>query len=221
MIIDRAEIRHYRLESGDIFAVNGAGPVAWACRTCIEPPTDMFHFGLVWMRTEDGDRVLLESQPEGTALEAIANIIIHAIVKRGAVGQAIAVGCLSMYHGMNLRFFRPVYVDRDKRRHAPPALACYGRSSYGYDYIAKIVLGSLWKWAKILWRERRLRRLNVLEVPYVAEGKALICTVAPDIGYRLVGETILPIGVTATPNAYQQAVDDGILEELFTNDDEQ
>jgi len=220
MIIDKRAIRNLRLESGDIFAVKGSGPAAWACRNLIEPPTDRFHFGIVWMGTEDGDRVILESQGEGTMLETVVNIFIHIMVKKGAVGQAISIGCLSMYEGMDLRFFRPVYVEKEKRHHVPAALACYGRDSYGYDFIAKMIIGSLWKWAGIMWRERRFRRLNVIEVPYVTEGKALICTVAPDLGYMLVGEVILPVGITATPNAYEQALKDGVLEELFLEGDE-
>jgi hypothetical protein len=219
MIIDRKKIRGLRLEPGDIFAVKGNWPSDFACRRLIEPPTDRFHFGIVWMGTEDGDRVILESQGEGTIVETVVDLLIHVMVKKGAVGQAIAIGCLSMYDGMDLRFFRPVYVDKDKRHHVPAMLACYGRNSYGYDYIARLVVGSLWRWAGIILKERRFRRLNVIEVPFVTEGKALICTVAPDIGYMLVGEMILPIGVTATPNAYIQALNDGILEELFTEGD--
>jgi hypothetical protein len=173
------------------------------------------------MGTEDGDRVILESQGEGTIVETVVDLLIHIMVKKGAVGQAIAIGCLSMYDGKDLRFFRPVYVDKDRRHHVPAMLACYGRNSYGYDYISKLVVGSLLKWAGIMLKERRFRRLNVIEVPYVSEGKSLICTVAPDLGYLLIGEVLLPLGVTATPNAYEQAVKDGILEELFLEDNEQ
>lgn len=214
MILDGSKVAGLGLESGDIFAVKGSGPAAWCCRNLIDPSTDRFHFGLVWMRTEDGDRVILESLGEGSMLETVVNIFLHAMTKKGAVGQAIAVGRLSMYDGKDLRFFRPVYVSKDKKRHVPAALSCYGRSSYGYDYVAKIIVLSLWNWAKILWKERRFRRLNVIEVPYVMGGNALICTLGPSIGYLLVGEIILPIGVTATPNAYEQALRDGVLVEL-------
>jgi hypothetical protein len=219
MIIDKKKIRGLRLEPGDIFAVKGNWPSDFACRRLIEPPTDRFHFGIVWMGTEDGDRVILESQGEGTWLETIIDLLIHIMVKKGAVGQAIAIGCLSMYEGKDVRFFRPVYVDKDRRHHVPAMLACYGRNSYGYDYITKLVFGSLWRWAGIMLKERKIRRLNVIEVPYVTEGKALICTAAPKIGYLLIGEVILPVGVTETPNAYEQAVTDGILEELFLEDE--
>lgn len=220
MIVRAGEIDKLGLMSGDIFAVKGNGPAAWACRNLISPPTDRFHFGLVWMKTEDGDRVILESQGEGTWLETMIDILLHCMTKKGAVGQAIAIGRLSMYDGQDLRFFRPVFVPKDKRRHAPAALSCYGRNSYGYDYIAKLVARSLWKWARILTRERRFRRLEAMEVPYVTDGKALICTVAPDVGYRLVNEVLLPVGVTPTPNAYEQAVADGVLEEITTEEDE-
>jgi len=214
MIINKDRIKYYRLHSGDIFAVKGSGPAAWACRNLIEPGTDRFHFGLIWMPTEDGDRVILESQGEGTMLETIADIIIHVITRKGAVGQAVAIGSLSMYHGMDVRFFRPVYVSADKRKHAPAALACYGRNSYGYSYITKMILSALGKWISILWREKRFRRLYVFEVPYIMGEKALICTVAPNVGYLLIGEVLLPVGVEATPNAYEQAVNDGVLKEL-------
>ncbi len=214
MIIDKARIGQYRLQSGDICAVKGSGPAAWACRTLIDPPTDRFHFMLLWMLTEDGDRVLLESTGEGNYAQTLVNIVLHAIFRTGEVGHAVAVGRLSMYHGQDVRFFRPRYVDKDKRRHAPPALTCYGRNSYGYSYISKMILRALWKWAGILWRERRFRRLHAFEVPYLMDEKALICTVAANVGYRLVNEVILPLGVEATPNAYAQAVLDGVLEEI-------
>ncbi len=214
MIIDKRMIGQYHLQSGDIGAVKGDGPAAWACRNLIEPPTDRFHHFLLWMLAADNDRVLLESTGEGNMAQTLVNIVLHAIFRTGEVGHAVAVGRLSMYDGQDVRFFRPRFVEKDKRRHAPAALTCYGRNSYGYSYITKLVLRALWKWASIMWHERRFRRLKASEVPYVMGEKALICTAAANVGYWLVGEMILPIGVEATPNAFEQARMDGVLDEI-------
>lgn len=215
MILTKGLIRRLELESGDIFAVKGSGPAAWACRTLIEPPTDRFHFGLIWMPVaEDNDRVILESQGEGTWLETILDIVLHLITKKGAVGKAVCIGRLSFYLGQDLEFYRPTQLLKKLRRQAPAALSAYGRDSYGYDYISKLIVRALWKWVKVCIKAKRLRRLRVDEMPAVEQGRALICTVAPDVGYQLIGADLLPPGMPATPNAYAQLVKDGLLTKL-------
>jgi hypothetical protein len=215
MILNEDTIKGLELESGDIMGVKGAGPVSWACRNLIEPPTDLIHFALIWMPVhEGGDRVILESQGEGTWIETVLDILLHAVFRRGAVGQAVAIGRLSMYHGKEVRFFRPAGLLKQTRRRAPATLSAYGRDSYGYDYISKLVVRALWKWLCITIKERRFRRLWVGEMPPVPPQKALICTMAPDVGYQLVGADLIPFGMTSTPNVYEWLLQQGALVEL-------
>jgi hypothetical protein len=214
MILTRESILNLGLESGDIFAVKGGWFSGWACRNLIAPKTDRFHFGLIWMTTNDGDRVILESLGEGSPLETVVDLLLHPLPKAGPIGQAVAIGRLSKYIGKDLRFFRPRFISRKDRRAAPVCLTCYGSRSYGYDYLAKLLIASLCKWTRILIRERRLRRLTVLEIPSIGDKRSLICTRAADKAYELIGQDILPNGVTATPNAYEEAFLEGVLEEI-------
>jgi len=215
MILDKANISNLNLESGDIFATKGKEPLGWCLRQLIEPPTDRFHFGLVWMPTDDHqDRVILESQGEGTLLETVVDLFLHLILRKGAVGQAVCIGRLSFYHGADIEFYRPATIPKKERRQAPAALSAYGRDGYDYDYITKLVLRSIKLWLQIAVRERRFRRLRVYEIPVVEQNRALICTVAPDMGYRLIGHMLIPLGTTATPNAYAQLLKEGVLTKL-------
>jgi len=220
MILDREKIRPLRLKPGDIFAVKGKGPLSWALRHAIDPPTDRFHYGIVWMAADGGrDRVILESIGEGEKLETKLDILLYITIERGTVGQAISLNRLSSLHGKDVRFFRPRYIDEDIRTRVPVELTCYSKESYGYWFIARLAVSWLRKWLEVLLRERRFRKVHVNELPYVEPTKALVCTLAPDIGYALVGEQILPMGMVGTPNAYEQAVRDGVLEELHKEED--
>jgi|SRR3972149_4098096 len=214
MIFRKESIPRLGLQAGDIFGVKGSWPSNFACQHLIEPPTDRFHFGLIWMTTDDGDRVILESQGEGSFLETLVDLCLHPLPSSGPIGQAVAIGRLSKYYGKDLRFFRPRFIGKQDRRRAPAALTAYGQLSYGYDYLVKLAIASLWKWTKILIRERGLRRLTVLELPYIGDARSLICTRAADKAYELIGQDILPNKVTATPNAYEEAFLEGVLEEL-------
>ncbi len=215
MILDKSSISQMELESGDIFAVKGSGPVSWLLQNCVEPPTDRFHFGLVWIPTDNGaDRVILESQGQGGWLETLLNLFLHVVLKKAKVGQAVAVGRLSFYHGQDIEFYRPTTLLKTLRRQAPGALSSYGREGYGYIYITKLVVRGLWKWLSIAAKERRFRRLRVEEIPWVEPSKALICTVAPDIGYQLIGADLIPPGITSTPNAYAKLVQNGVLTKI-------
>lgn len=212
MILDKEAIRYLGLESGDIFAVKGSGPVSWLLRNCVEPPSDRFHFGLIWMPTEAfGDRVILESQGQGGWVETIMNLFLHLVLRKSKVGTAVSVGRLSFYHGEDVEFYRPVGMLKKWRRQAPAALSSYGRDSYGYEYISKLVLKGLCKWLAVAIKERRFRRLRVEEIPVEEQGRALICTVAPDIAYQLISSDLVPPDVANTPNVYAKLIQDGVL----------
>jgi hypothetical protein len=216
MLLGKDDIKQLDLQSGDIFACEGKGPLSWLTRRCIEPPTDRFHYGIVWLAADDGrDRVILESVGEGQKMETVADLGIYISTRAGTVGQAVSVGRLSRLHGRNVRFFRPRFVAEDVRACVPVELTAYGRGgSYGYWLLTKLAARSLAFWVRLVVRERRFRRLHIFELPYIERGRSLICTMAVDVGYALVNEDILPLGVAALPNAYEQAVRDGVLIEL-------
>jgi hypothetical protein len=215
MILHKETICNLGLESGDIFAVKGSGPLHWACSNLIEPTTDRVHFGLIWMPTDNSlDRVILESQGEGTILETLLDIVLHLITKKGTVGKAVCIGRLSFYDGKDVEFYRPTQLLKKVRRQAPAALSAYGRDSYGYDYISKLILRSLKLWLSTGRKEGHFRRLHVEEIPAVEPGKALICTVVPDVGYQLIGADLIPPGMTATPNAYARLIQRGLLTKI-------
>lgn len=52
------------LEPGDIFSTKGEGVIAWLSRNLMAPPTDRFHYGLVWEKVDD-DYLILESISKG------------------------------------------------------------------------------------------------------------------------------------------------------------
>jgi len=55
------------LQPGDIFAVKGKGIIGKLSSKLMAPPTDRFHFGLVWEKA-DKDHIILESIAKGIAV---------------------------------------------------------------------------------------------------------------------------------------------------------
>jgi hypothetical protein len=117
------------LQPGDIFATKGEGITGWLNSNLIEPETDRFHYGLIWLKCGD-DRLILES-----------------------IGKGIAVGRLSFYDGEDIKFYR-VNCPRGLRIAAPVELTKWGRSLYDYLLVAKLVIQGLWL---LLWHRRRIR----------------------------------------------------------------
>lgn len=183
-----------KLEPGDIFATKGKGITGWAVRNLITPPTDRFHFGVVW-RQMGNDYITLES-----------------------VSKGIAVGLLSWYDPADLELYR---VDCFKylRTFAPDHLVIWGRSRYDYLLILKIAFGGLLAFLKVLIKEKRVRRLRAEDFHY-GENSSLICTEAVDIAYDAVGVNLIPEGVIPLPSAFRQAEKEGRMHRIkFTDID--
>jgi len=177
-----------KLEPGDIFATRGKGISGWAVRNLLSPPTDRFHFGIIWKQMGQ-DYVTLES-----------------------VSKGLAVGLLSWYDPAGLEFYR---VDCLKylRTSAPDHLVIWGRSRYDHLLILKIMFGGLLTFFKVLVKERKPRRLRAEDFHY-GQNSELICTEAVDIAYDAVGVNIIPEGVLPLPNAFRQAELDGRMKRV-------
>lgn len=178
------------LQPGDIFATKGTGIAGWAVRNLITPRTDRFHFGIIWNKWVGKDYLVLES-----------------LSKKG-----LSVGLLSWYKQEDLEFYR-VGCPKELRVQAPGELINWGRSLYDYLLILKVALGFPVAVAKILIKERRLRKPKAEDFPY-GVNSSLICTEAVDIAYDSVGVNLIPIGVLPFPNAFKQAEMDKKMEIL-------
>lgn len=177
-----------KLESGDIFAVVNKGVFGWFAKRLMAPPTDRFHYGLVWDKI-DGDYLILES-----------------------INKGISVGWLSFYKGEDIKFYRanhPAHI-----RHAvPEAVTRYGRSEYDYILILRIVVQGLWLFIKQLFTEGRFRRVRAEQFSWCKDNR-FICTEVPDAGYDLVGYPILPDFMVPLPSAYKWAELVGTIKEI-------
>ena len=174
-----------KLQPGDIFATEGRGISGWAVRKLIDPPTDRFHFGILY-RKEDSDWVILESVTKG-----------------------IAIGLLSWYDASKLKFYR-VDCPIEVRRKAPLELITYGRAWYDYFLIIKFLLGYAVARARLL-ANLDFRKVIPEDFPYVRYSM-LICTEAVAIGYSGVG--LIPRGVVPMPNSFRQAEVAGRMKEI-------
>jgi len=177
-----------KLEPGDIFATRGKGITGWAVRNLISPPTDRFHFGIIWKPLGD-DYIILES-----------------------VSKGVAVGLLSWYDPKDIEVYR---VDCFKylRAAAPDQLVVWGRSKYDYLLILKIAFGGLFAFLKAFFLGSKLERLRAEDFPY-GENSELICTEAVDIAYNAVGVNLIPEGIIPLPNAFRQAELDGKMRKV-------
>ncbi len=170
---------------GDIGATKGENVLGWLHRKLFAPETDRFHYFILWRWLGD-DWIILESL--------------------GSKG--LAVGLLSFYQGEDVKFYR---VDcPDELRHAASlVLIKYGRSRYDYLLILKIIAGALVAIARMIFVEKRLRKLKSEDLPY-ARSNALICTEAVDVAYLSVGVSLVG-EVVPLPSAFRQAELDGII----------
>ncbi len=177
-----------KLEPGDIFATKGKGITGWAVRNLLSPPTDRFHFGIIWRQMGD-DYIILES-----------------------VSKGIAVGLLSWYDPKDVEIYR-VDCPKHLRTQAPDYLVLYGRSRYDHLLILKIALGGLLTYLKAFFLEGKLERLRAEDFLY-GQNSELICTEAVDIAYDSVGVNLIPEGVLPLPNAFRQAEIDGKMKKV-------
>ncbi len=178
------------LQQGDIFANKGSGIAGWAIRNLITPRTNRFHFGIIWGKWLHDDYIILES-----------------ISKKG-----MSVGLLSWQKDYDPEFYR-VDCPKDLRTLAPGELINWGRAKYDHLLIAKLLLGSIRAFFKILVTERKIRRLRAEDFHYGTDS-SLICTEAVDIAYDSVGVNIIPIGIIPIPNSFKQAEIEGRMSKI-------
>ena len=176
------------LQAGDIFAARGQGIVGWLSARLLAPATDRFHFGLIWLKTAD-DYVILES-----------------------LGHGIVTGRLSFYKGRDLRFYR-VACPPKLRSQAPVELTRWGRSSYDYLLIIRLLAQSLWLIIRNLLTEGRLRRIRVEELSWCGNS-SFICTEAVALAYDTVGVNLIPPGIAPLPSSFKQAEHEGRIYEI-------
>lgn len=177
------------LQPGDIFATKGNGPAGWAVRNLLSPNTNRFHFGILWRKGANGDFIIFESLSKG-----------------------LTVGLLNFYDTTKLKFYR-VNCPVGLRYNAPEGLLAWGRAKYDYWLVLKLALGAVLAFARVLIKERRVRRLRAEDLPY-GVNSSLICTEAVDVAYDSVGVNVIPEGVVPIPNAFRQAEIEGRMSEL-------
>ena len=184
-------IEEFKLETGDIFATKGKGITGWASRKLVNPPTDRFHFGIIWKCLGDDDFLILES-----------------------ISKGLAVGLLSWYVGQDIKFYR-VNCDEDLRFAAPDALVGWGRSRYDYWLIVKLVFGAIVALARILWKEHKVRKLRAEDLSSIYSWDSkLLCTEAAWVAYNSQGVNIIPYGVPPLPSSFRQAELESRLSEV-------
>jgi len=182
-------MNNFKLEPGDIFATRGRGITGWVSRKLMSPQTSRFHFGILWKHLGEDDFLILES-----------------------ISKGLAIGKLSWYEDQDVEFYR-VECDEDLRHAAPDGLIDWGRSRYDCWLIVKILFGAVVAFARILWKEHKVRKPRAEDLPY-GVNLALICTEAVDVAYDSVGVAIIPPGVIPIPSAFKAAQLEGRLTRL-------
>lgn len=178
----------FLIEPGDIFRVPASG-LGKKMSQMVLPISEYYHFGLIFEAFED-DYIILESTPKG-----------------------VNVGMLSWYlnkPGDIISVLR-ADVDKDLRQAAPFALIPYARSGYGYWQFGKLI----WDGIKIWLRERRIRKIHYTEFQDFLDSDSPICTRAVEIAYLAVGAPIIDPNYPAIPAAFEDAINKGILKEIY------
>lgn len=186
----RLKMNSFKLEPGDIVAMKGNKIVVWLQNLFLKPETDRVHHFILWQYLGEDDFLILES-----------------------IAKGLAIGKLSWYEGQDLQFFR-VDCPQELRYAAPDGLIDWGRSRYDYLLIAKLFFGAFVALAKVLWKERRLRKLWPEDLPY-GGNSSLICTEGPDVAYDSVGVNVIPAGVAPIPTSFRAAELEGRLIRLW------
>ncbi len=178
-------MNNFKLEPGDIGATKSNNLLAWLQVALLKPETDRFHHFLIWKPFGD-EYLILES-----------------------ISKGLAVGKLGWYQGKDIKFYR-VNCPEELRFATPDSLIDWGRSRYDYWLILKIFFGAVVAWARILWKEHKVRKLRAEDLPY-GVNSALICTEAVDVAYDAVGVNLIPPGVVPIPSAFKAAELEGRL----------
>ena len=175
---------------GDFFGNRGNGPLGFAVRHLVSPPTDRVHFGFLWMSLPDGDWVILES-----------------IAPKGPT-----VGLLSWYNKTDVKFYRACCSAAISAR-APVEAIAMARRFYDYLIYFKVVPEGLWIIAKRLITERRFMPVFYQQFHYAADSFP-ICTELVVTGYDLAGFHLVEPGVFPSPNALRAGEIKGLFREI-------
>ena len=164
-----------RLEPGDIFGLEESGPLMWVNQHFTQPKPRDLHFGILWMRhPHRSDWITLESSP---------------------AGHGIRPGLLSYHLPGPIDIYR-VDAEAELRHNTPWALNDWASQSktektyttYGFFDFVGFVGSGLTSWAKILFKEHRLRALTAAEVSlFYKLDRSIICTAAAWLSYKLCG----------------------------------
>jgi hypothetical protein len=164
-----------RLEPGDPFGAPVAGPLMWVNQHLTQPKPRNLHFGILWMRHPyRSDWITIESSP---------------------AGHGIRPGLLSYHLSGAIDIYR-VDTEAKIRHHAPWALSDWASQSkkqtayttYGFLDFPGFALSGLLSWAKILFKEHRLRALQAAELSrFYKLDRSIICTATIWLGYKLCG----------------------------------
>lgn len=190
-----------RFEPGSIFATEGKGFAGWCVRHLLSPPTDRFHFGLIWEYIEDlNDYTIVES------------------VNIGLFAKGISVGYLSKYKGRDVE----VYSITDPAMADWGVYACYNILHFqetGYDLmlIPRLTVSGILCALRQLVMERRLRPIKPDELSYSRDDK-YICTEAANEGWWALDYPLVPPGVAPTPASFKRAELDGKLKRDYKGD---
>lgn len=192
-----------KLEPGDIVATKprtGIEKIATRLQNLMmTPPSDRYHFFILWQRVEEPDKedwVILESIPRGSFL-----------------GGGLSTGTLALYEGWDLAFYR-VDCPADLRHQAPWELVKnYARAQYDWLLVPKLLLGAISTFVKKVWREHRIRKLRVDELPG-DENNDLICTESVAVAFATAGVNVIPPGTIATPSSFRQAEIEGRIRRI-------
>ncbi len=181
-------------QAGDIVGVLG-GAGAEVTSRIFEPKTRLYHFLII------GDYLTDEDDYE--IYEAIAS--------------GVRTGRLSWYAEDLYVVFRLNDPDSEKLgKRAAQEASAFGR--WGYDYVMYlyIALDLARIYGRMIFKERRVRRVRPGELTY-RENHAFICTEFANVCYRSGGRPPIPKGETPLPAGYIEAYKDGKLLRVGAN----
>ena len=187
-------VEYIPYQPGDIVGVLG-GAMSQLSRRIFTPETALYHFLIIGQ--------FIPEEDDYEIFEAIASG-----VRTGRLSWYVQ----DLYIVFRLNDPESVKLGRRSAREA----SAFGR--WGYDYIMFffILLDLVCIYSRMLFKERRIRRVRPAELTY-RENHAFICTEFANAVYRAGGRPPIPIGVTPIPAGYIEAYNCGKLVKVGEN----
>jgi len=175
-------------QPGDIVGVAGGLFVRAACRI-FTPRTTLYHYLVIGEEIpEEDDHMIFE-----------------------AIASGVRVGRLSWYNNDQYVVFRVNHPESFTLGRTACRLASqFGRWGYDFAVYLYILYDVCAIYTKMLFRERRLRRIRPAELPY-HENHRFICTELANAVWAQVGQPVIPKGVMPVPAGYVEALQAGRL----------